>query len=91
MLGPAGVGKSTIAMQFAVAAMASGHKASVYMFDEVLDTLIDRVEKLCLMKEGGLRAYIADGSLHAQQVDPAEMSRVRLHTRSVERSRTAPR
>ncbi len=74
MLGPAGVGKSTIAMQFAVAAMAAGHKASVYMFDEVLDTLIDRVEKLCLMKEGGLRAYIADGSLHAQQVDPAEMS-----------------
>lgn len=44
------------------------------MFDEVLDTLVERVEKLCFGKEGGLRAYINEGYLHAQQVDPAEMS-----------------
>lgn len=74
LLGPAGVGKSTVAMQFAVNAMKAGKKAAVYMFDEVLDTLIERVEKLCLGKEGGLRTFIADGQLHAQQVDPAEMS-----------------
>lgn len=74
LLGPAGVGKSTVAMQFAVNAMKSGKKAAVYMFDEVLETLIDRVEKLCLNKVGGLRAYQAEGLLHAQQVDPAEMS-----------------
>jgi circadian clock protein KaiC len=74
LLGPAGVGKSTIAMQFAVTAMKAGHKASVYMFDEVLDTLVERVEKLCLAKPGGLRAYMAEGMLHAQQVDPAELS-----------------
>ena len=74
LLGPAGVGKSTVAMQFAVSAMKAGQKAAVYMFDEVLDTLVERVEKLCLSKEGGLRAFIADGLLHAQQVDPAEMS-----------------
>ncbi|MBN9517646.1 AAA family ATPase [bacterium] len=74
MLGPAGVGKSTVAMQFAVTAMKAGHKAAVYMFDEVLDTLVERVEKLCLAKAGGVREYIAEGKLHAQQVDPAEMS-----------------
>jgi circadian clock protein KaiC len=74
LLGPAGVGKSTIAMQFAVAAMKAGNKVAAYMFDEVLDTLIERVEKLCLNKEGGLRAFIAEGRLHAQQVDTAEMS-----------------
>ena len=74
MLGPAGVGKSTISMQFAVSAMKAGQKASVYMFDEVLDTLVDRVEKLCLAKEGGLRGFMTEGKLHAQQVDPAEMS-----------------
>jgi circadian clock protein KaiC len=74
LLGPAGVGKSTIAMQFAVNAMKSGHKAAVYMFDEVLDTLVERVEKLCLAKEGGLRAFVVERLLHAQQVDPAEMS-----------------
>jgi circadian clock protein KaiC len=44
------------------------------MFDEVLDTLVERVEKLCLGKEGGLRSFIAEDMLHAQQVDPAEMS-----------------
>ena len=61
-------------MQFAVTAMKAGKKAAVYMFDEVLDTLFERAEKLCLGKEGGLRAFIAEGLLHAQQVDPAEMS-----------------
>jgi circadian clock protein KaiC len=74
LLGPAGVGKSTIAMQYAVNAMRAGHKAAVYMFDEVLDTLVERVEKLCLGKPGGLRAFIKEKKLHAQQVDPAEMS-----------------
>jgi circadian clock protein KaiC len=74
MLGPSGVGKSTVAMQFAVHAMKAGYKAALYMFDEVLEMLIGRVEKLCLNKEGGLRAYMSEGLLHAQQVDPAEMS-----------------
>jgi circadian clock protein KaiC len=74
LLGPAGVGKSTIAMQFAVTAMKAGKKVAVYMFDEVLDTLVERVEKLCLGKDGGLRAFKDEGTLHVQQVDPAEMS-----------------
>lgn len=74
LLGPAGVGKSTLAMQFAVAAMRAGKKAAVYIFDEVLDTLVERVEKLCFNGDGGLRALMAEGTLHAQQVDPAEMS-----------------
>ncbi len=73
-LGPAGVGKSTIAMQFVISAMRAGKKAAIYLFDEVFDTLVNRVEKLCLAKEGGLRAFIDAGLLHAQQVDPAEMS-----------------
>jgi circadian clock protein KaiC len=74
LLGPAGVGKSTVAMQFAVTAMKAGKKAAVYVFDEVLATLIDRSEKLCLGQEGGIRSYLQSGQLHAQQVDPAEMS-----------------
>jgi circadian clock protein KaiC len=74
LLGPAGVGKSTIAMLYAVAALKAGNKAAVYVFDEVLDTLIERSEKLCLNQEGGIRAFIQEGLLHAQQVDPAELS-----------------
>ncbi len=74
LLGPAGVGKSTVAMQFAVTAMKAGKKAATYMFDEVLDTLLERSEKLCCGKDGGIRAFLDAGLLHAQQVDPAEMS-----------------
>jgi circadian clock protein KaiC len=74
LLGPAGVGKSTVSMQYVVAAVKRGQKAAVYVFDEVLGTMLERTEKLCLGKSGGVRAYITEGKLHAQQVDPAEMS-----------------
>jgi circadian clock protein KaiC len=74
LLGPAGVGKSTIAVQFAVTALNRGEKAAAYLFDEVLDTLVERSDKLCVRPGGGLRRFMADGLLHAQQVDPAEMS-----------------
>jgi circadian clock protein KaiC len=74
LLGPAGVGKSTIAMQFAASAMKAGKKAAVYVFDEVLDILTERTEKLCLAQPGGVLEFIRTGLLHAQQVDPAEMS-----------------
>jgi circadian clock protein KaiC len=74
LLGPAGAGKSTISMQYVVNALAAGKKAAVYIFDEVLGTLVERSEKLCLGKEGGLRSFISEGLLHVQQIDPAEMS-----------------
>lgn len=74
LLGPAGVGKSTLAMQFVVTALQAGTKAAVYMFDEVLETLVERVERLSLGQDGGLRPFIDRGMLHVQQVDPAEMT-----------------
>jgi circadian clock protein KaiC len=74
LLGPAGVGKSTIAMQFVVHALKQGKKAAAYIFDEVMPTLVQRSEKLCMGKEGGFHSYLNDGLLHIQQVDPAEMS-----------------
>jgi len=74
LLGPAGVGKSTISIQFAAHALRRGRKAAVYVFDEVLGTLFERSDKLCLGEAGGLRKFVTDGLLHAQQVDPAEMT-----------------
>jgi circadian clock protein KaiC len=71
LLGPAGVGKSTIAMQFVAATLANGGRAAVYTFDEVLSTLFERSEKLCL---AGVRQYVTSGHLHVQQVNPAELS-----------------
>jgi circadian clock protein KaiC len=74
LLGPAGVGKSTISMQFVAEALRENRKAAVYIFDEVLHTLVERSDKLCLGKQGGMKAYMDQGLLHVQQVDPAEMT-----------------
>ena len=71
LLGPAGVGKSTLAMQYVAKALESGMKAAVFTFDEVLTTLFARSEKLVVQ---GLRHHTESGSLHAKQVDPAELS-----------------
>ena len=73
-LGPAGVGKSTVSMQYVANALKKGDRAAVYTFDEVLDTLFDRSEKLCLGSAGGMRKFLADGLLHAQQIDAAELT-----------------
>jgi circadian clock protein KaiC len=74
LLGPAGAGKSTISTQFVVNALRQGKKAAIYVFDEVMHILIDRSEKLCFGKPGGFKSFVDEGKLHAQQVDPAEMS-----------------
>jgi circadian clock protein KaiC len=70
MIGPSGAGKSTVAMQYVACALERGEKAAVYTFDEVLDTLFHRSEKLV----GDVRRHAASGALHAAQVDPAELS-----------------
>ncbi len=74
LLGPAGVGKSTVSVQFVVNGLKAGKKAAIYVFDEVMHILVERAEKLCFAKPGGFNAYVNEGLLHAQQIDPAEMS-----------------
>jgi circadian clock protein KaiC len=74
LLGPAGAGKSTVSVQFVVNALRKGKKAALYAFDEVMHIMIERSEKLCFGKRGGFKSYIDEGQLHAQQIDPAEMS-----------------
>jgi circadian clock protein KaiC len=74
LVGPAGSGKSTISIQFAISAMRQGKKAAVYLFDEVMHTLIERSEKLCLGQPGGFKTFVENGVLHVQQVDPAELT-----------------
>jgi circadian clock protein KaiC len=74
LLGPAGAGKSTVSVQFVVSALRSGKKAAIYIFDEVMHILTERSEKLCFGKTGGFQSFVDEGLLHAQQIDPAEMS-----------------
>jgi circadian clock protein KaiC len=70
LIGPAGCGKSTIAVQYAVAAAARGDHAVLFGFDESIDTLETRSEALGIRFRQGHAA----GELDVQQIDPAEMS-----------------
>lgn len=70
LLGPAGSGKSTIAVQYAVAAAARGEHAVIFAFDESAATLEARTEDLGIQLVQGKNA----GQVRVQQVDPAELS-----------------
>ncbi len=52
ILGPAGTGKSTFALQFVFAACKRGEKAAVFVFDEELGLLFDRAKALGFDLEG---------------------------------------
>lgn len=70
ILGPAGTGKSLISITFAMAAIARGEKAALFVFDEELGLLYDRMIGLGF----DLEAAVAKGQLVVDQVDAAELS-----------------
>jgi circadian clock protein KaiC len=70
LIGPAGSGKTTVSMQFALSAVKGGHKVAIYLFDELRDLLIDRFGR------GGmdLTAALAGGAMTITQIDPTQKS-----------------
>jgi circadian clock protein KaiC len=70
ILGPAGTGKSLIALNFIEAARARREKAALFAFDEELGLLFDRMKKLGI----DLEAAQSAGDLRVQQIDAAELS-----------------
>lgn len=70
LMGPAGSGKSTIAVQYAVAAAERGEHAAIFAFDESTQTLEARTESLGIKFIQGKAA----GQVKVQQIDPAEVS-----------------
>jgi circadian clock protein KaiC len=70
VLGPAGTGKSLIAITFAMAAIARGEKAALFVFDEELGLLFDRMKGLGIE----LEAARERGDLMIEQIDAAELS-----------------
>jgi circadian clock protein KaiC len=70
IIGPSGTGKSLISISFAMAAIARGEKAALFIFDEELSLLISRVAKLGYDLEAARRT----GNLVISQVDAAELS-----------------
>ena len=70
LLGAAGVGKSSLALSYAIAAADRGERAVFFAFDEGRATVEARARTLNLP----LQAKMEEGLIRFQQIDPAEMS-----------------
>jgi circadian clock protein KaiC len=70
VLGPAGTGKSLTSIVNVVAAIKRGEKAAMFVFDEELGLLFDRMKGLNI----DLAAMQSSGKLFVEQVDAAELS-----------------
>jgi len=70
LIGAAGSGKSSLAVQYAVQFARQGEQSSIFAFDETLGILVSRAEALGLP----LRKHIEGGKVNARQIDPAEIS-----------------
>jgi circadian clock protein KaiC len=69
IMGPAGVGKSTVAAQYANASARRGEKVVCFVFEENRDNYLARCERIGLDC-----ALVEDGTVTIQQIDPAELS-----------------
>ena len=69
LLGPTGVGKSSLAMQYLLATVERGEPAAIYSFDETPQNWLARADSLGL----ALRPHLASGRLTLMPVDPAQM------------------
>ncbi|MDB5336012.1 MAG: kaiC 1 [Planctomycetaceae bacterium] len=70
LVGPAGSGKSTIAVQYAVSAAERGDHAVIFAFDESKATLRARTQGLGITIDEG----DGQGQVQIHQIDPAELS-----------------
>lgn len=70
LIGPAGVGKSSLALTYALAAADRGEHSVFFAFDEGRGTVEARARTLGLPLEDRLKA----GLIRFQQIDPAELS-----------------
>ncbi len=70
LIGAAGVGKSSVALTYAIAAAERGEHAVFFAFDEGRGTVEARARTLGLP----LEKHINSGLIRFQQIDPAELS-----------------
>ncbi len=70
LIGAAGVGKSTLALNYVVAAAERGERSVFFAFDEGRGTVAARARTIGLPLERALE----NGLVHFRQIDPAELS-----------------
>src|SRR4249919_1195234 len=69
-VGAPGTGKSSVAVQFAMAAAERGKRSAMFIFDESVNTLRTRCEGLGM----DIRRHVDSGHVQLRQVDPGEMT-----------------
>ena len=70
LMGPTGVGKTTLAALFAYAAAQRGEKSALFLFDERTETLLQRHRGLNM----DLGPFVERGLITLQQIDTTELS-----------------
>ena len=70
ILGPAGTGKSLLALTFIAGSVRRGENAAMFVFDEELGLLIERARGLGI----DIQAMVDSGKLVIEQIDAAEMT-----------------
>lgn len=70
LVGAPGTGKSSVAVQFAMAAADRGECTAMFIFDESIATLRTRSEGMGMP----ISRHIASGRIRVRQIDPAELS-----------------
>lgn len=70
LTGPAGSGKTNVALHYVVAACERGERCCVFEFDERTGTLLTRAKALGL----DLQTHLDSGLLELRQMNPAELS-----------------
>ena len=68
--GPTGCGKSTLCTQFVLSAAKRGEKGAIFTFDETHQSFMVRSRGLGM----DIDRFLDDGTIHLEQVDPAELS-----------------
>ena len=70
IVGPSGIGKTTVSTRCLLAALERGEKAAFYLFDEGLSTFFARCAALGME----VQPYVASGQLAIHHIDPAELA-----------------
>jgi len=70
LIGPAGCGKTTLALRWLTTAAERGEKSAAFIFEETLHTLVGRAAGLGM----DLKPHIKSGLMKIEHLDPAEVS-----------------
>ena len=68
--GPAGIGKSTMALMYVYTAAKNGIRSAMYLFDESIETLYKRTSSIGL----DIKKYVEEGLINVRQIKLAELT-----------------